>query len=142
MTKRSASSQSAGRGGAKRASTGGKALSATAEELDRRFDAGEDMSAYLDWAQARRPGREIQRVNVDFPVDLLALIDREATRLGVSRQSFIKIRIADTLMPSPAASVAASNSLMVRLQQHFDDARAAKAGKKAPVKKAREQKAG
>jgi hypothetical protein len=37
-------------------------------------------------------------MNVDFPVDLLAAIDREATRIGVSRQAFIKLRIADTLI--------------------------------------------
>lgn len=69
----------------------------TAEELDRRFDAGEDISEYIDWSKARRPGREVQRVNVDFPIDLLSRIDREATRLGVTRQAFIKIRLADTL---------------------------------------------
>lgn len=55
------------------------------------------MTPYLDLASARRPGREVQRVNVDFPIDLLARIDREATRIGVTRQAFIKMRIADTL---------------------------------------------
>lgn len=48
-------------------------------------------------SDVRRPGREVQRVNVDFPIDLLAAIDREAARLGVARQAFIKIRLADTL---------------------------------------------
>ncbi len=60
-------------------------------------EAGEDLSAHLDLAKATRPGREIQRVNVDFPVDLLQAIDREAKRIGVSRQAFIKLRLADTL---------------------------------------------
>ena len=55
------------------------------------------MSPYVDWSKARRPGREIQRVNVDFPVDLLKAIDREAKRIGVTRQAFIKLRLADTL---------------------------------------------
>ena len=42
-------------------------------------------------------GRAIQRVNVDFPVDLLREIDQEARRLGVTRQAFIKVRLADSL---------------------------------------------
>ena len=50
-----------------------------------------------DWENARRPGREVQRVNVDFPVDPLRAIDREARRIGVTRQAFIKLRLADTL---------------------------------------------
>lgn len=63
-------------------------------------DAGDDLTAHLDLANATRPGREVQRVNVDFPVDLLDAIDREAKRIGVSRQAFIKLRLADTLTPS------------------------------------------
>jgi hypothetical protein len=74
----------------------------TTEEFDRRADLPVDdpegdLSAYIDWSKARRPGREVQRVNVDFPVDLLARIDHEAQRIGVTRQAFIKLRIADTL---------------------------------------------
>ncbi|NOT28131.1 MAG: CopG family transcriptional regulator [Acidobacteria bacterium] len=60
-------------------------------------DAGVDLSAQMDLASARRPGRAVQRVNVDFPADLLREIDQEARRLGVTRQAFIKIRLADTL---------------------------------------------
>jgi hypothetical protein len=52
----------------------------------------------VDWSKARRPGREIQRVNVAFPVDLLRAIDREARRIGVTRQAFIKLRLSDTLV--------------------------------------------
>ena len=58
------------------------------------------MTAHVDWSKARRPGREVQRVNVDFPVDLLREIDQAARRLGVTRQAFIKIRIADSLQQS------------------------------------------
>jgi hypothetical protein len=74
----------------------------TTEEFDRLADlpvddpAG-DVEPYMDHMRTRRPGREVQRVNVDFPIDLLHAIDREATRLGVTRQAFIKIRLADTL---------------------------------------------
>ena len=71
-----------------------------AVRLDELHDAGEDLSAHLDLAQATRPGREVQRVNVDFPVDLLRAIDREARRIGVTRQAFIKLRLADTLTTS------------------------------------------
>ena len=69
----------------------------TAEEFDAKFDAGEDMTHHMDWERARRPGREIQRVNVDFPVDLLKAIDQEARRIGVTRQAFIKLRLSDAL---------------------------------------------
>jgi hypothetical protein len=60
-------------------------------------DAGVDVIAHVDVNRATRPGREVQRVNVDFPVDLLRAIDREARRIGVTRQAFIKLRLADTL---------------------------------------------
>ena len=79
----------------KSATTASKAL--TAAVLDGKHDAGVDLSAHLDLVAARRPGREVQRVNVDFPVQLLQEIDRQARRLGVTRQAFIKIRIADSL---------------------------------------------
>jgi hypothetical protein len=69
----------------------------TAEELDALHDAGVDMTPYVDVSKSRRPGREVQRVNVDFPLALLDAIDREATRIGVTRQAFIKLRLADTL---------------------------------------------
>src|ERR1700674_3574798 len=108
MKKRSASSRSAARATAKKRSTLTRNRSATeppmitAAEFDRLADlpvddpAG-DMTPYVDWSKTRRPGREIQRVNVDFPVDLLRSIDREARRIGVTRQAFIK-RMADTLV--------------------------------------------
>ncbi|HSQ22652.1 MAG TPA: CopG family transcriptional regulator [Coriobacteriia bacterium] len=65
-----------------------------AKELDRKFDAGEDVTRYLDMSRARRPGHEQRRVNVDFPVWMIDSLDREASRLGVPRQSLIKILIA------------------------------------------------
>jgi hypothetical protein len=69
----------------------------SAAELDAMHDAGIDLSAHMDLAKATRPGRAVQRVNVDFPVDLLREIDQEARRLGVTRQAFIKVRLADSL---------------------------------------------
>jgi hypothetical protein len=72
-----------------------------AAELDAMHDAGVDMSAHADLGKAVRPGRAVQRVNVDFPVDLLREIDHEARRLGVTRQAFIKVRVADSLVKIP-----------------------------------------
>jgi predicted DNA binding CopG/RHH family protein len=69
-------------------------MKAKAKELDRRFDAGEDITMYLDLSRARRPGHEQRRVNVDFPVWMIESLDREASRLGVPRQSLIKMLIA------------------------------------------------
>ena len=68
-----------------------------AEEFDRRFDAGEDVTEYLDVAGARRPGQSVKRVNVDFPVWMIASLDKEARRLGVPRQSIIKVWVAERL---------------------------------------------
>jgi hypothetical protein len=65
-----------------------------AKEFDKKFDAGEDISKYLDLSRARRPGHEQKRVNVDFPVWMVESLDREASRLGVPRQSLIKMLIA------------------------------------------------
>ena len=69
----------------------------TAEEFDRRFDDGEDVSEFFDWSKARRPGLELKRVNVDFPSWVVDGLDREARRLGVTRQSLIKMWIAEKL---------------------------------------------
>ena len=68
-----------------------------AKELDKKFDDGEDISRFLDLARAKRPGREQRRVNVDFPAWMIERLDKEARRLGVTRQSIIKVWIADRL---------------------------------------------
>ena len=68
-----------------------------ASELDRHFDDGEDISGELDLSSARRPNREQRRVNVDFPSWMVESLDREARRLGVTRQSIIKVWIAERL---------------------------------------------
>ena len=68
-----------------------------AREIDRKFDEGKDISKYLDITKARRPAQEQKRVNVDFPIWMIHLLDREARRLGVPRQSIIKIWVAEHL---------------------------------------------
>ena len=68
-----------------------------ADELDRKFDDGEDITPYLDFSKTRRPGRDVRRVNVDFPSWMVEELDRESTRLGVTRQAVIKTWIGDRL---------------------------------------------
>ena len=69
-----------------------------AKDLDKIFDEGEaDINGYLDLSKAFRPGQELKRVNVDFPVWMIDRLDREASRLGVPRQSLIKVWIGGQL---------------------------------------------
>ena len=68
-----------------------------AKEIEKKFDEGEDISKYLDLSKARRPEQEQKRVNVDFPLWMIDLLDKEARRLGVPRQSIIKVWIAERL---------------------------------------------
>ena len=69
-----------------------------ASDFDKKFDEGvEDIIGELDMSTAVRPLREVRRVNVDFPRWMVESLDREAGRLGVTRQSLIKIWIADRL---------------------------------------------
>lgn len=76
--------------------------SITAEEFDRKFDEGEDISEYVDWSSARRINKEsgatkARRVNVDFPAWMVEALDKEADRIGITRQAFIKVIIAERL---------------------------------------------
>ena len=68
-----------------------------AEDLDQRFDDGEDVLEYFDLETAKRPGLEMKRVNVDFPQWMVEGLDKEAKRLGIPRQSVIKVWIAEHL---------------------------------------------
>jgi hypothetical protein len=67
------------------------------EEFDRAFDDGEDVTSQLDVSADRRPGLAQRRVNVDFPTWMIESLDREARRLGINRQSIIKVWIAERL---------------------------------------------
>jgi hypothetical protein len=69
-----------------------------ASDLDKKFDEGvDDVIDEFDLSSATRPNREQKRVNVDFPVWMVESLDREAGRLGVTRQSIIKVWIAERL---------------------------------------------
>jgi hypothetical protein len=66
-------------------------------EIEKKFDKGENISKHLDVSKARRPKQEQKRVNVDFPLWIIQLLDKEAKRLGVPRQSIIKVWVAERL---------------------------------------------
>jgi predicted DNA binding CopG/RHH family protein len=69
-----------------------------AKDLDKIFDDGDvDFTEHLDLSKAFKPGQEQKRVNVDFPIWMLERIDKEAGRLGVPRQSLIKVWIGEKL---------------------------------------------
>ena len=68
-----------------------------AKQLDKKFDDGEDITKYLDVSKAHRPEQEQRRVNVDFPIWMIQSLDKEAKRLGVPRQSIIKVWVAERL---------------------------------------------
>ncbi len=68
-----------------------------AKEFDQAFEAGKDISGQLDTSKARRPNLEQKRVNVDFPIWMIQSLDKEANRLGIPRQSLIKVVIGEHL---------------------------------------------
>ena len=59
-------------------------------DFDKAFESGKDILEYLDTSSIRKPMQQLVRVNVDFPVWMLKQLDREAARLGITRQSVIK----------------------------------------------------
>jgi hypothetical protein len=68
-----------------------------AKEFDKKFDEGKDITIHLDVSKAQRPEQEQKRVNVDFPLWMIHQLDKEAKRLGVPRQSIIKVWVAERL---------------------------------------------
>ncbi|MEI6758773.1 MAG: CopG family antitoxin [Chlorobium sp.] len=74
----------------------------TTEEFDKAFDECSDITSYLDLSKARRIKQQHKRVNVDFPLWMIESLDKEATRLGVSRQSVIKVWLGERLQQQKA----------------------------------------
>jgi hypothetical protein len=68
-----------------------------AKAIDKQFDEGGDISSFLDVTRSRRPEQEQKRVNVDFPLWMIQQLDKESRRLGVPRQSIIKVWVAERL---------------------------------------------
>ena len=73
-----------------------------AKDFDKKFDEGKSVIKHLDLSKARRPEQEQKRVNVDFPLWMIHSLDKEAKRLGVPRQSVIKIWLAERLQQASA----------------------------------------
>lgn len=73
-----------------------------AKDFDKKFDEGKSVVKHLDLSKARRPEQEQKRVNVDFPLWMIHSLDKEAKRLGVPRQSIIKIWLAERLQQASA----------------------------------------
>jgi biotin operon repressor len=68
-----------------------------AKKFDSDFDAGKDVSSVLDLSRIKKPNQEQKRVNVDFPIWMIHSLDKEAARLGVTRQTIIKVWLAERL---------------------------------------------
>lgn len=68
-----------------------------AKEFDSKFDEGEDVTSHLDLSNAKRSSQVQRRINVDIPTWMIESLDREAKRLGVTRQSIIKMWLAERL---------------------------------------------
>ncbi|MEI8108881.1 MAG: CopG family transcriptional regulator [Verrucomicrobiota bacterium] len=69
----------------------------TAQEFERRFDEGEDVTPFIDMASIRRPGVEPRRVNVDFPEWMIAELDWQSRLIGVSRQALVKLWVSERI---------------------------------------------
>ena len=76
-------------------------------DFDQRFDDGESVLEALDLTRARRQRLELKRINVDFPLWMVEQLDREASRMGVTRQSIIKMWLAERLDRQPQPTNAA-----------------------------------
>ena len=66
-------------------------------EFDNAFESGEDILEHLDVSSVRKPMRQLRQVNVDFPIWMVEQLDREAARLGITRQSIIKLWLSERL---------------------------------------------
>jgi len=76
-----------------------------ATEFDQKFDSGESVLDALDLSSVRKPDLEQRRVNVDFPIWMIEALDRTAQRLGVTRQSVIKMWLAERLSQERSAGL-------------------------------------
>ncbi|MGD9950693.1 MAG: CopG family transcriptional regulator [Desulfobulbus sp.] len=68
-----------------------------AQKFDEKFEAGEDLTTELDFSRARRVNQESKRVNIDFPIWVVEGLDKQAKRLGITRQALVKVWIAEKL---------------------------------------------
>jgi hypothetical protein len=92
----------------------------TAEELDALHDSGADMTSHLDMSTSHRPGLKTQRINVDFPQWMVVSLDREAERLGVTRQSVIKVWIVVHFETNSSNQESVMDSKYLELKKLFE----------------------
>lgn len=71
-----------------------------AKDFEKEFDENQNITDSLDSSKAKRVLQAQKRVNVDFPIWMIESLDREAGKLGVTRQSIIKVRLAERLEKS------------------------------------------
>ncbi len=69
----------------------------TAQEFERRFDEGEDITPFIDMSSIRRPGVEPRRVNVDFPEWMIEKLDWQSRLIGVSWQALVKLWVSERI---------------------------------------------
>lgn len=76
-----------------------------ARKFEQQFDDEVDLTAFLELSKGRRVLQEQKRVNVDFPTWMIDSLDREASKLGVTRQSVIKVWLAERLEMTASSNV-------------------------------------
>lgn len=74
-----------------------KKKSIITQEFDALFDEEKDITEFLDLKSAKRSNLETRRISVDFPEWMIRLLDQQALKLGVTRQSIIKFWISEKL---------------------------------------------
>jgi len=81
-----------------------------AEELDKIFDDGkEDLLPYLDMSTLRRPNLDQKRVNVDLPIWMVSELDKQASLIGVTRQSIIKVWLSERIKTEKSEQIGPAN---------------------------------
>ena len=76
-----------------------------ANEFDKVFEEGTNITKYLDFSKAKRIKQSQKRVNIDFPIWMIKSLDKEAKKLGMPRQTMIKLWIAEKLKPMDSFTI-------------------------------------
>ena len=67
------------------------------DDLENMFDSGEDISDYVDWNNTRKINTEQKRINIDLPIWIINQLDKESKKIGVTRQSIIKVWLSEKI---------------------------------------------
>jgi len=95
-----------------------------ANNFDKRFDNGKNITEFLDLSSASRSGQDQKRINVDLPVWMIKSLDKEAKRLGVTRQSIIKVWLAEKLEKIHDWESLEQLSLLRAIETHWNNKKA------------------